>query len=284
MNTEELADSRETALRGERQREAEIDISWCKLYVPRDGKVRTRHLRCQAIVHTPSTPGLWPRVPRAMTCHWKLNRPSGPVGPSEPKETNPKCHRTEAENGMWAEKVKDVVPSGLRRGWFQRSSRNTSFKMLGPRPWQGPSDAPSSCSDREQQGPESGHQYWISLRGGYSRALRTRPVLQRREWWRQDRAVPAWPHFPQGLSSVLDAGRPTAALALALRRWGGGFGLTPHFQRLRWDVVLHFDLHVLGFQSGHVQLLQEIWHACWERGQSGRADTQTSRLTMFSLF
>ena len=46
-------------------------------------------------------------------------------------------------------------------------------------------------------------------------------------------AVPAWPHFPQGLSSVLDAGRPTAALALALRRWGGGFGLTPHFQRLR---------------------------------------------------
>lgn len=44
---------------------------------------------------------------------------------------------------------------------------------------------------------------------------------------------PAWPHFPQGLSSVLDAGRPTAALALALRRWGGGFGLTPHFQRLR---------------------------------------------------
>ena len=44
---------------------------------------------------------------------------------------------------------------------------------------------------------------------------------------------PAWPRFPQGLSSVLDAGRPTAALALALRRWGGGFGLAPHFQRLR---------------------------------------------------
>ena len=166
MNTEELADSRETALRGERQREAEIDISWCKLYVPRDGKVRTRHLRCQAIVHTPSTPGLWPRVPRAMTCHWKLNRPSGPVGPSEPKETNPKCHRTEAENGMWAEKVKDVVPSGLRRGWFQRSSRNTSFKMLGPRPW--PFRCPLLLFRSRAAGP------WERT-----------PVLNQPAWWLQ---------------------------------------------------------------------------------------------------
>lgn len=57
MNTEELADSGKRLCVGKgngRRRLTFLDTN----YVPRDGKVRTRHLRCQATVHTPSTPGL----------------------------------------------------------------------------------------------------------------------------------------------------------------------------------------------------------------------------------
>ena len=84
----------------------------------------------------------------------------------------------------------------------------------------------------------------------------------------------ACPFLSQGpCSSVLDPGRATTPLVLPFRRRGGGLGFTTHFHRLRWDIVLYFDLHVLGFQSGHVQLLQEIRHACWKEGNLSRWQT-----------
>ena len=51
---------------------------------------------------------------------------------------------------------------------------------------------------------------------------------------------------------MLDPGRATATLILPLGRWGGSLGFTTGFQRLRRDIVLYFDLHVLGFKSGHI--------------------------------
>jgi len=74
--------------------------------------------------------------------------------------------------------------------------------------------------------------------------------------------VPVFP-YPKALS-ILNPSRATATLILPLGGRSSGLGLTAHFQRLSRDVVLHFDFHVLGFQSGRVQLLQEIWHAYWD--------------------
>lgn len=191
--------------------------------------MRTRHLRCQATVHTPSTPGLWPRVPLATTPHWRLNHPCGPAGPSEPKETHPKCCRTEDENGMWAEKAKDAVPSGLRQGWLQRSSRKHQFQNARPKTVTRPFRWLLLLSRHGAAGSE---QYSVSPQWWPQQTPSNPPFRSRGRDDAETGLEPAWPRFPQGLSGVLDAGRPTAALTLALRRWGGGFGLIPHFQRL----------------------------------------------------
>lgn len=71
--------------------------------------------------------------------------------------------------------------------------------------------------------------------------------------------------------SILNPSWATATLTLPFRGRSSRLGLTAHFQRLSRDVVLHFDLHVLGFQSGHMQLLQEIWHAYQDTEEAGKA-------------
>lgn len=112
-----------------------------------------------------------------------------------------------------------------------------------------------------------------SCTDSYSRCLLTCvtcpcPAAELKE---QGRAGSACLSLSQRPLSILNPSRATATLILPLRGWSSGLGLTAHFQRLSRDVVFHFDLHVLGFQSGHVQLLQEIWHAYWDTAESSQA-------------
>lgn len=88
--------------------------------------------------------------------------------------------------------------------------------------------------------------------------------------------------IPKALS-ILNPSWATATLTLPFGGWSSRFGLTAHFQRLSRDVVLHFDLHVLGFQSGHMQLLQEIWHAYQDTEEAGQAAVMISLSTWHKL-
>lgn len=185
------------------------------------------------------------------------------------------------ETGMLAEKTiqrkqNKLSSSGLRCGLFQVSS--TEYWIAKCLAWEydnASMDASFFSVLIERKGGSEWNQTpvtQLSCTGDYCRRLPVHVPGSESEWGNKTELAAACPFLSQGPSSILDPGRATTTLVLPLRRRGGGLGFTPHFHRLRWDIVLYFDLHVLGFQSGRVQLLQEIWHTYWERWECEQAD------------